>query len=73
MCIRDSWTPSLPDEFKKRRGYDLIPHLPQLVAGGSPQAETVRHDYGRTLTELVDENYLKQIADWATAHHTRCV
>jgi hypothetical protein len=65
------WTPSLPDEFKKRRGYDLIPHLPQLVAGGSPEADTVRHDYGRTLTDLVDENYLKQIADWATAHHTR--
>ena len=31
------WTPKLPDEFKKRRGYDLIPHLPELVAGGSPR------------------------------------
>ena len=30
------WTPSLPAEFKKRRGYDLIPHLPEFVAGGSP-------------------------------------
>jgi hypothetical protein len=65
------WTPKLPEEFKKRRGYDLIPHLPELVAGGTPEADTVRHDYGRTLTELVDENYLKQIADWAAAHHTK--
>jgi hypothetical protein len=65
------WTPRLPEEFKKRRGYDLIPHLPELVAGGTPEADNVRHDYGKTLTELVDENYLKQIADWAAAHHTK--
>jgi alpha-L-rhamnosidase len=65
------WTPKLPEEFKKRRGYDLIPHLPELVAGGTPAADNVRHDYGRTLTELINENYLKQIADWAVAHHTK--
>jgi hypothetical protein len=65
------WTPKLPEEFKKRRGYDLIPHLPELVAGGTPEAGTIRHDYGRTLTELVDENYLRPIADWAAAHRTK--
>ena len=65
------WTPKLPEEFKKRRGYDLMAHLPELVAGGSPAAETVRHDYGQTLTELVNENYLQPLADWATAHHTK--
>jgi hypothetical protein len=64
------WTPTLPAEFLKRRGYDLIPHLPELVAGGSPAADKVRHDYGRTLNELVNENYLIQINDWAKAHHT---
>ena len=65
------WTPNLPAEFLKRRGYDLIPHLAELVAGGSIAADTIRHDYGKTLTELVDENYLTQITDWAVAHHTR--
>jgi hypothetical protein len=65
------WTPNLPAEFRKRRGYDLIPHLPELVAGGTPAAEKVRHDWGMTLTELVDENYLTQINTWATAHHTK--
>lgn len=64
------WTPGLPAEFRKRRGYDLLPHLAELVAGGSPQADTVRHDYGKTLTELVNANYLTQITDWAVAHHT---
>ena len=66
-----SWTPNLPAEFQKRRGYDLIPHLPELAAGGSVAADTVRHDYGETLTDLVNDNYLKQIADWAVAHHTK--
>ena len=31
----------------------------------------MRHDYGETLTDLVNDNYLKQIADWAVAHHTK--
>ena len=65
------WTPSLPAEFLARRGYDLLAHLPELVAGGTPEAEKVRHDYGRTLTELVNENYLQQIDDWAHLHKTR--
>jgi hypothetical protein len=65
------WTPNLPAEFARRRGYDLLPHLPELVAGGTPEAENVRHDWGQTLTELVDENYLGQINNWARAHHTK--
>ena len=65
------WTPLLPQEFRKRRGYDLMPHLAELVAGGSAEADLVRHDYGRTLTELVNENYLTQINDWAKAHGTK--
>jgi hypothetical protein len=65
------WTPNLPGEFKRRRGYDLMEHLPELVGGGSPAADRVRHDYGKTLTELVNENYLVQINDWANAHHTK--
>jgi hypothetical protein len=65
------WTPVLPAEFLKRRGYDLMPHLPELVTGGTSRADTIRHDYGRTLKELVDENYLTQIDDWARAHGTK--
>lgn len=65
------WTPDLPAEFLKRRGYDLIPHLPELVAGGTPEADNVRHDYGKTLTELINDNYLRQVTAWAIAHHTK--
>lgn len=65
------WTPSLPAEFKRRRGYDLLDHLPALVQGGTPEAEAVRHDWGETLSELVRENYLTPLAAFASAHHTR--
>jgi hypothetical protein len=65
------WTPTLPEEFRKRRGYDLLPRLPELVAGTGTQADNLRHDYGKTLTELINENYLIQITDWARAHNTR--
>ena len=65
------WTSALPAEFKRRRGYDLIPHLPELWQGGTPQAEAIRHDWGVTLSDLVRENYLKPMADFAAAHGTK--
>ena len=65
------WTSNLPAEFKRRRGYDLIPHLPELVTGTSPQAQEIRRDWGVTLSDLVRENYLQQLTDYAHQHHTR--
>jgi hypothetical protein len=64
------WTPNLPAEFERRRGYDLVAHLPELYAGGTPEAEAVRHDWGRTLSDLIRENYLQPIESWSRAHHT---
>jgi hypothetical protein len=65
------WTPGFLDEFRQRRGYDLLPHLPALFAiRPSEEDLAVRHDWGQTLTELIDENYLKPINAWAAAHHT---
>jgi hypothetical protein len=65
------WTLNLPFEFLKRRGYDLIPHLPELLAGGSAQADAVRHDYGLTLSDLIRENYLAPLTRFAESHHTQ--
>jgi hypothetical protein len=65
------WTPNLPTEFKRRRGYDLIPHLPELVAGGTPEAAAVRHDWAQTLSDLIRENYLTPINQFALSHHTK--
>jgi len=65
------WTPTLPAEFLKRRGYDLIPHLPELLAGGTAEAASVRHDWGVTMSDLVRENYLEPVTHFATAHQTQ--
>jgi hypothetical protein len=65
------WTPTLPQEFQRRRGYDLLDHLPELVQGGTPQAEAVRHDWGVTLSDLVRENYLQPMTTFAAEHGTK--
>lgn len=65
-----SWTGDLPAEFRRRRGYDLLAHLPALFVDG-PESEAVRFDWARTLSELVDERYLAPIDAWAKAHGTR--
>jgi hypothetical protein len=66
-----NWTGDFFDQFQKRRGYDLKPYLPALVGDIGPATGAVRHDWGRTLTELANENYLMPLEQWAAAHGTR--
>jgi len=65
------WTDDFLDEFRKRRGYDLKPHLPAIFSGQGPDAAGARHDWALTQTELVNERYLTPVNDWAKAHNTR--
>ncbi|WP_433158634.1 glycosyl hydrolase [Kribbella sp. CA-247076] len=55
------WTPSLPVEFERRRGYDLRPRLWELLT----DSEQVRIDFYRTLSELYEENFLAVVRRWA--------
>jgi hypothetical protein len=64
------WTPDLLAEFQRRRGYDLTPMLPALAGDFGPATAAVRHDWGETLTELANENYLEPIHAWAQKHGT---
>jgi hypothetical protein len=64
------WTVDLPRQFRERRGYDLTPHLPALIADDDPVATAIRHDWGRTLTELANEHYLGVLHAWAMRHNT---
>jgi hypothetical protein len=65
-----SWTSDLPAEFRRRRGYDLLAHLPALFLD-TPDSAAVRFDWARTLSELVDERYLAPINAWARSRGTR--
>jgi len=66
-----NWTPTLFDEFARRRGYRLEDHLPELLdfptTGGMP-ASQVLADYRETLSDLLYENFTQQWVDWAHSH-----
>src|SRR5579885_1923686 len=66
-----NWTPGLLEEFRRRRGYDLKPHLPALVGDAGQDTYAVRCDWGRTLTELANEHYLVPLREWADQNGTR--
>ena len=65
------WTGDLLEVFKTRRGYDLRPLLPALVLDAGPATAAVRHDWGQTLTELLNERFLAPVQAWATRHGTK--
>ncbi|WP_440962747.1 glycosyl hydrolase [Massilia sp. GER05] len=65
------WTDDFAAEFKRRRGYDIVPHLPAVFTGQGPDAPALRRDWALTQTELVNERYLTPIDAWAKKHGTQ--
>ncbi len=59
-----TWTPTLFEEFAKRRGYLLEEHLPELMTGD----EKTVSDYRETLGDLLLENFTQQWTAWAHKH-----
>jgi hypothetical protein len=61
-----NWTTSLPQEFSKRRGYELGPFLPALTGRVVENAEVTERflwDFRKTLAELFAENYYGRFAE----------
>ena len=64
-----SWTDTFAEEFRRRRGYDILPWLPvkagvRLVAG--PKRARFLRDFNETVSELIAENhyaYQKEVAN----------
>ena len=61
------WTPTLFDEFQKRRGYDLRTKLPELLGKVDDGNQTLA-DYRETLSDLLLENFTQQWVAWAHKH-----
>lgn len=59
------WTRRLPEEFAKRRGYELGPYLPALFHDIGPLTRHVRHDYHLTLSDLLLDEFFVPLVDWA--------
>lgn len=60
------WTPNFLREFRERRGYDLSPYLPLLASNAA--APDLRHDWGKTLSELLTEEFLDPLYAWSQDH-----
>ena len=61
------WTPTLPAEFEKRRGYSLKENINKLV-DRDPQ---VVSDYRETLSDMLLDNFTKQWVAWAHSHNMK--
>jgi hypothetical protein len=60
------WTPTLFDEFSKRRGYDLREHLPALFSKSDDEMNRrILSDYRETISEMLLDNFTKQWTAWA--------
>jgi len=68
-CGSQNWTRSFPNEFLKRRGYDLTDYLPVLAGcfvNSVEDSEAFLQDYRQTISELLQEKgyaTLRQKAD----------
>ncbi len=69
--VGEDWTVDFLDEFQKRRGYDLRPYLPALFNNIGPKTAEIRHDWGRTLTELFNDYFVRDLEKWAKSKGTR--
>ncbi|GAB3249468.1 hypothetical protein GCM10027347_06580 [Larkinella harenae] len=61
-----TWTPALPAEFARRRGYDLKPWIPVLtgrVVTNTEASEKFLWDFRKTIGELIAENHYEVIGD----------
>jgi hypothetical protein len=78
------WSDDFLDEFRRRRGYDLLPYLPILKVQSyfEPYGEfvdrpvyemaeigdEVRHDYRQTVSDIMAERFYGQFNKWAHDH-----
>jgi hypothetical protein len=69
-CGSQNWSKNFAAEFKKRRGYDLLPYL--LVMTGTPvtnaaTSEKILQDVRQTIAELVNDKFYVTLKNLAHA------
>ena len=69
-----NWTEMMPEEFRRRRGYDPIPFLPILtgrVLDDQQSSERFLYDLRQTVSELATENFWREMRRLCNAHGMR--
>ncbi|MBP8302838.1 MAG: DNA-binding protein [Phycisphaerae bacterium] len=68
-----NWSPVFREEFRRRRGYDLLPCLPAMAGipiGSAEGSERFLQDVRETIGELVTDRFFGTLAD--LAHRQGC-
>lgn len=66
-----NWTPTLREEFQKRRGYELLPWLPVIagkIVNCREESNRFLHDFRRTMGDLAIDNHYKLFKAGAHKH-----
>ncbi len=58
------WNSRFSEEFKKRKGYDIVPWLDALFYNVDPVAPKIRLDYNDVIVSLSEENFFKPVYMW---------
>ena len=58
------WSADFAAEFRRRKGYDIVPMLPALFTDWGPDTVKVRLDMNDVMSTLASERYYKPIYDW---------
>ncbi len=61
-----NWTKAFPEEFQKRRGYNIVPWMPVLtgrVVKSEDASEKFLWDFRKTIGELIAENHYDVIGE----------
>lgn len=69
-----NWTPRFAEEFRKRRGYDMIQFLPVLAGYTVDRSDITsrfKWDFRQTVSDLVVENYAGHMRELANRHGMR--
>jgi len=66
-----NWTPTLREEFRKRRGYDPLPFLPVIagrIVDSRPVSNRFLNDLRRTMGDLAVDNHFRLFREGAYRH-----
>jgi hypothetical protein len=65
------WTEGLLEEFQKRQGYDLQPHLLALWFDVGDKTPRIRHDFIQTLSQVIIDNFFVPLRQWCEENNLK--
>ena len=64
-CGSQNWSSNFAQEFRRRRGYDIVSVLPVMVGVAMVESDMILRDVRQTISELLNENFFATVASKA--------